>query len=54
MPDVETYTAILPSLANRRVGLMHAKYKDHFATASDDTLVIQASTRQLNQTLDQR
>jgi hypothetical protein len=62
-PDVETYTAILPSLLTtrgmlvgisspyRRMGLLFTKHRDHFARDSDDTLVVQATTLQLNLTL---
>jgi hypothetical protein len=62
-PDTETYTAVLPSLLTthgmlvgistgyRRIGLLHAKYRDHFGIASDDTLVVQGSTLQFNQSL---
>jgi hypothetical protein len=63
-PDVETYSAVLPSLATvngilvsissayRRVGMMHAKHRDYFGVDSDDTLVVQGTTRQFNPTLD--
>lgn len=63
-PDTEVYTAVLPSLITtngmlvgisspyRRVGLMHAKHKQYFGVASDDTLVVQGSTLTFNQTLD--
>jgi phage terminase large subunit-like protein len=52
-PDVETYSAVLPSLATvngmlvsissayRRVGMMYAKHRDYFGVDSDDTLVVQ-------------
>jgi hypothetical protein len=63
-PDSEVYTAVLPALIStggmlvgisspyRRVGLIHAKHKQHFATDSDDTLVVQGSTLSFNKTLD--
>jgi hypothetical protein len=63
-PDVETCSAILPSLATvngmlvsissayRRVGMMYAKHRDYFGVDSDDTLVVSGSTRQFNPTLD--
>lgn len=62
-PDVETYSAVLPSLATvngmlisissayRRVGMMYAKHRDFFGTDSDDTLVVSGTTRQFNPTL---
>ena len=58
-PDTEVYTAVLPALITtngilcgisspyRRVGLIHAKHKKHFATDSDDTLVVQGSSNRL-------
>jgi hypothetical protein len=64
-PDTETYSAILPSLATvngmlisissayRKVGLMHAKWRDYFGVDSDDTLVVQGTSQQFNPTLDQ-
>ena len=64
-PDSEVYTAVLPALVTHRtacwsasrrptarVGLMHAKHKQYFATDSDDTLVVQGSTLTFNKTLD--
>jgi hypothetical protein len=65
LPDVETYSAVLPSLATvngmlisissayRRTGLMYAKHRDFFGVDSDDTLVIQGTTQQFNPTLDE-
>jgi hypothetical protein len=62
-PDTEVYSAVLPALLTtngmlvgisspyRRVGLMHAKHKQHFGTDSD-TLVIQGPTLAFNKTLD--
>jgi len=60
MPDLETYRALLPSLATtngmligistpyRRVGLLHQKHRDHFGCDSDDTLVVSGGTRMFN------
>lgn len=62
-PDVETYTAVLPSLATtngmligisspyRKVGLLHGKHKQFFGTDSDDILIVQGSSRAFNSTL---
>jgi hypothetical protein len=63
-PDTETYRALLPGLMTlpgsmiigisspyRRSGLLYQKYKDHFGK-DGDTLVIQATSKQLNPTLD--
>ena len=62
-PDLETYTAILPSLlttngmligissAYRRVGLLYQKHRDHFGQDFDDTLVVQGSTQMFDQTV---
>jgi terminase large subunit-like protein len=64
-PDVEVYTAVLPSLittngmligistAYRRMGLLFEKHRDYFGVESADTLVVQGSTLQFNQTLDE-
>ncbi len=64
-PDTETYSAVLPSLLTtggllvgistgyRRAGLLYQKHRDYFGQASDDTLVVQGSTLQFNQTLDE-
>ena len=63
-PDVETYTALLPSLITtaglmigistgyRRAGLLYQKHRDHFGIDGDDVLVVQGGTRQFNQTID--
>jgi hypothetical protein len=63
LPDIETYTAVLPSLATtrgilvaistpyRRVGLLHQKHREHFGAAGDDVLVVQGSTTTFNATL---
>jgi hypothetical protein len=62
-PDVETYTAVLPSLATtngmligisspyRKVGLLHGKHKQFFGVDSDDVLIVQGSSRAFNTTL---
>ena len=62
-PDVETYTAVLPSLATtngmlvgistpyRKTGLLHAKWRDHFGVDADDVLVVQGASRVFNPTL---
>jgi hypothetical protein len=62
-PDVETYTSVLPALLTtkgmlvgistgyRRVGLLYQKHRDYFGIESADTLVVQGSTLQFNQTL---
>jgi hypothetical protein len=62
-PDVETYTAVLPALLTtngmligistgyRRMGLLYTKHRDYFDVNSDDTLVVQGSTVQFNETL---
>jgi hypothetical protein len=55
-PDIETYRAVLPSLVAssgmlvgistpyRRLGLLHAKHRDHFGVESDDVLVVQGNS----------
>jgi hypothetical protein len=62
-PDVETYSAVLPSLATtngllvgisspyRRTGLLGAKHRDHFGVDSDDILLVQGPTSTFNPTL---
>jgi hypothetical protein len=62
-PDVETYTACLPSLLTtngmligistgyRRAGLLYAKHREHFGEDSPDVLVAQGSSRTFNATL---
>jgi hypothetical protein len=62
-PDVETYTAVLPSLATtngvlvgisspyRKTGLLHAKHKESFGVDGDDVLVVQGSSRTFNPSL---
>jgi hypothetical protein len=66
-PDTETYSALVPGLATipdamligisspyRRGGLLYEKWKAHFGKDDDDVLVIQAPSRTLNPTLDQK
>jgi hypothetical protein len=65
-PDIETYRAVLPSLATtngmligistpyRKLGLLHAKYRDHFGQSDDEILVVQGNTRTFNPTLDEK
>jgi hypothetical protein len=62
-PDVEVYTALLPSLATtrgmlvgisspyRKVGLLASKHREYYGRDSDDVLVIQAPTTTFNPTL---
>jgi hypothetical protein len=62
-PDIETYTAVLPSLATtngmligisspyRKTGLLHAKHKESFGVDGDDVLVVQGSSRTFNPSL---
>ena len=63
MPDVETYTAVLPALATtngllvgistpyRKLGLLHQKHRDHFGQDDPDVLVVQGTHAQFNPTL---
>jgi hypothetical protein len=63
VPDIETYSAVLPSLATvdgmlisissayRRTGLMYAKHRDFYGVDSDDTLFVAGTTQQFNPTL---
>jgi hypothetical protein len=65
-PDIETYRAILPSLATtngmligistpyRKMGLLHQKYRDHFGVDDAEILVVQGSTKQFNPSLSDR
>ena len=65
-PDVETYRAILPSLATtngmlvgistpyRKIGLLHTKWRDHFAVDDDAVLVTQGASLAFNPTLNKR
>jgi hypothetical protein len=65
-PDEEVLTAIKPALARipgsivvgistpyRKKGLLWKKFKQHFGKDGGDVLVIRASTRQMNPTIDQ-
>lgn len=66
IPDVETYRALLPSLATtgglligisspyRKMGLLYNKHRDHFGQNDPDVLVVQAPSTALNPTLDTR
>ena len=37
-----------------KVGLLHARYKDHFGIAGNDVLVVKGGTREFNPTISQR
>jgi hypothetical protein len=62
-PDVETYRAVLPSLATtqgmligistpyRKVGLLHQKHRDHYGVEGDEVLAVQGSSRTFNPSL---
>jgi hypothetical protein len=62
-PDIETYRAVLPALATtrgmlvgistpyRKIGLLHAKHRDHFGVDNDDVLVVQGGSRLFNPSL---
>ncbi len=62
LPDIETYRAILPSLATtgglvigistpyRKLGLLHQKHRDHFGV-DNDTLVVKGASKLFNPTL---
>jgi hypothetical protein len=62
-PDVETYTAVLPSLATtngmligistpyRKLGLLYQKHRDHFGVGTGDILVVQGASQTFNPTL---
>jgi len=64
-PDIETYRAVMPSLATTgglligvsspyaKRGLLWSKYRKHFGR-NDDVLVVQGKTKDFNPTLDQR
>ena len=64
-PDFETFRAVMPGLATipdsmlvaisspyRKSGLLYEKWKAHYGKESDDVLVIQATSQQLNPLLD--
>jgi hypothetical protein len=60
VPDVETYTAVLPALATtngmligistpyRKLGLLHQKHRDYFGKDDEDTLVVRAASQVFN------
>jgi hypothetical protein len=62
-PDVETYTAVLPSLVTtngllvgistgyRRAGLLYEKHRDHHGVDSADVLVVSCPTTTFNKTI---
>jgi hypothetical protein len=62
-PDAEVYSAVLPSLATtdgmlvgistpyRKLGLLHQKWRDHFAVDDDGVLVVQGSSKTFNPSL---
>jgi terminase large subunit-like protein len=62
-PDIETYRAVLPSLATtdgmlvgistpyRKLGLLHQKWRDHFGVDDDNVLVVQGGSTVFNPTL---
>jgi hypothetical protein len=64
-PDLETYRAVVPALARcngmliaistpyRRAGLLHTKFRDHYAVDDDAVLVVKGSTTIFNPTIDQ-
>jgi hypothetical protein len=64
-PDVETYRAVLPSLATtngmligistpyRKLGLLFQKHRDHFGQSDDDVLVLQGPSQTFNPNLDE-
>jgi Phage Terminase len=66
IPDIETYRAVLPSLATtngmligistpyRKIGLLHQKFRDHFGVDGDEVLVVKGTTKQFNPTLDEK
>jgi hypothetical protein len=66
MPDIETYRAVLPSLATtdgmligistpyRKLGLLHQKHRDGFGQSNDEVLVVQGPSRLFNPSLSDR
>jgi hypothetical protein len=62
-PDIEVARAVTPALVAsggmpigistpyRRMGLLHAKHRDHFGIAGDDVLVVQGTAEAFNPTL---
>jgi hypothetical protein len=65
-PEIETYRAVLPSLATtngmligistpyRKLGLLHQKYRDYFGVDHDDVLVVQGGAQTFNSTLSEQ
>ena len=65
-PDVETYSAVLPSLATtdgmligistpyRKLGLLYQKHRDHFGADGDEVLVVQGASKAFNPSLSDR
>ena len=65
-PDQEVYIAVLPALATtdgmligissayRRLGLLFAKFRDHFGHDDDNVLVVRGSTELFNPKIDRR
>lgn len=63
-PDVEVYRAVVPALATtggmligisspyRKIGLLHQKWRDHYAQNDDRVLVVAGASRLFNPTLD--
>jgi hypothetical protein len=63
-PDIETYRAVLPALSTtggpligisspyRQIGLLHARFRDHFGKETPDILVVRGATEQFNPTID--
>src|ERR1700722_12653876 len=57
IPDIETYRAVLPSLATtnglligisspyRKLGLLHQKHRDYFGVDGDEVLVVKGPTK---------
>jgi hypothetical protein len=66
VPDIEVHRAVSPALAStngiligigspyRRVGLMHARFRDYYGKDDPDVLVIRAPTTTFNPTIDLR
>jgi hypothetical protein len=62
-PDIETYRAVLPSLATtngmlvgistpyRKFGLLHTKHRDHFGVDDPEVLVVQGASKTFNPSL---
>jgi hypothetical protein len=65
-PDEEVYRAVTPGMATikdamligisspyRKAGLLYRKFREHYGRDANDVLVIRASTKTLNPTIDQ-